>query len=665
MLSDDAANGVRRYRALFDGVPAADGAYDLVLEVYDGAVADGSAEAWASAARMVSVRHVTLASRGTLARVDAVSPTAVPAGEPSDAERVVTLHGANFADVGYLVTLACDDGSTGTAPVTFVSSSVLTARLPDREVWATCRLTLLDEEENVYRVPSRVSYTNAEHHAGSAKASGYGLASKVCGGCAAGWSGRLGRFVYVLGGSSGRACGTQMALDAVQVAPLDEYGLGAGTVFLTKALPAPVVHASAVAVGSNLVVFGGVGPGGTGAVVVGHILQPEEAPVVRAAYTLLDGTARSSRARNARDSHDAHDTNDAHATNGEHATSDTHGGSAPGSYTYAVSAVYCDTHATLPGAESLRSLEVTVRVPAAKAFADRTQGVAVWWERVPGACGYRVYRLNGATGGDELLRSVGDGDTTWVVDAGLAPENSSAAPPVPGAVGAWVRAQNQPQTPRAGAALVAQRYGDAWRVLLFGGVDAKGAELGDVERTVLTALAPGARYEAEQVRVGTFDKDTKTAPPRAHRRAVLLDAAAMPTYASADAVVVLGPGTVSGKPQPQAHEAAVGTVSLGDFREAEPGHVSAGYCLHLSAGYLYAFGGTAGASAEGVKSEFLKLGTAPPPDEDPLAQHFAPLPDGRAPALAFPACLSYQGAAYLIGGAAKDELSRTLYKIDL
>ncbi len=271
---------------------------------------------------------------------------------------------------------------------------------------------------------------------------------------AAGRATRSARFLYAIGGDSGNASG---ALRSVETSPIDVYGTPGPFFTQPVQLPAPRTLAGAVKIGRFLYLVGGNdGAAPTTSVIRAEVLDPLAAP------RIVDiGGARSKVADE---------------------------GIGPGIWYYRVSAVMDDTDPSNPGGETLASDPIAVNL-SPESLGDKKLLFTLYWDAVPGAKAYRIYRSpngNENIDGVRLLTEIPDGKVTSYEDKAPAGKPAGDSPRPVGATGNWMNMPALGTAREAAGITSAQDPADPNKFYIFAIGGRAGSPLATWERLAIT-----------------------------------------------------------------------------------------------------------------------------------------------------------------------------------
>ncbi len=549
-LASVAFVGASRLTAVVpEGLPV--DTYDLIVVNPDGAVG--------------LVEDAFLVTADPPPEVDNVSPSFLD----NDTDKMVTIDGASFRDPSVSITCRLPDGTTMTldGTVSDATADSIAATLPVRGLPAgTVCVLRVTNSDGSYEDYSAIGISNPASNIAPFEEGTELTTARRALALATGRATRAARFLHAIGGDDGTTAG---ALATVESSPVDIFGEPGEWFEQPVRLPAPRTMAGAVTIGRFLYLVGGNdGSGSTGAVSRAEVLDPLDAPEI------TDVGARQGMGD----------------------------GLGAGVWYYRVSAVMADDDPNNPGGETLPSDAVALNLP--DSLAD-TVVITLYWDPVPGAKGYRVYRSpepDQPVGATRLVAEIDDGATTSYEEVS---GTADGPPPLPlGATGVWM------DMPELGAAregpgvALAQDPADAltWHVYALGGRDA-GAELDSWERLTVTVEADGTHA------VGTWTTGaTALSAPRAELGAWSVsheDAIGVPVGTT---YVYAGGGDGSSNVE-VAEVQEGGDLSAWTLVDAMSPPRS-GYAAVAGADFLFAFGGQGGGPSDGGVSAEID----PPPD---------------------------------------------------
>jgi hypothetical protein len=275
-----------------------------------------------------------------------------------------------------------------------------------------------------------------------------------------------------------------------------------------------------------------------------------------------------------------------------------------GVWYYRVSAVMADDDASNPGGETLASDPIGVSLPAGL---DGTLVLTLYWDEIPGAKSYRIYRSPTGTetiDGVRLLAEVSGGSTLSYTDSMGATQD---APPRPlGATGEWAQMPDLSEAREAVGVAVAQDPKSASDFHIFA-VGGKGASaLSSVERLTVTSDADGKQTVASWAAAAAISsaRSELSAFAVSHVEAAQVPAGVTYIYAGGGA----GAGNMASSVDVAEVKAggALAWASTGAMKPAR-----AGYAGLPGAGFLFAFGGPQSMSSDGIASAEIDSGNVP------------------------------------------------------
>lgn len=492
--------------------------------------------------------------------------TVTPGAGTTQSPTAVTITGASFR--APQVTLRTPTGVAATGAVTASTATRISVTLPTNTMTTGAYVVrVTDPDEGTYADFGSFVVTNPSVKLGPFSGASALTTPRRGAAVVASQLNSVTRFLYAIGGDGGSAGPTHAS---VEFASVDLFGrLGTWRVQRYR-LPTPVtgIAGSAVERSGYVYVLGGADASGAprSAVLRARVLDFTTAPVIADPEINRGGAATLS----------------------------------PGAWIYRVSAVMPAAAADNPGGESLPSDEVT-------AYFVFRSSVRLRWSPVTGASGYRIYRtptVNGASGSEVLLSSVGGAVTTFVDDATAVPSAADLdhQPLAAGSTGVWAALATPMATARAtvAAALAPDPSGDLFVYALTG----RGAS------------GPVATYEyaslsADGSRLGAFTAGSSPFPTaREYAASAVATAQSAPSVTGAAVVYVTG-----------------GFGGSGSLRSTESARVSTGgalssiadtnsYALRRGAlgamvvnGEFYAMGGTSGMNPTGSALDSTNLST--------------------------------------------------------
>ena len=505
--------------------------------------------------------------------VNSVSPNYVDNSAP----QTVTISGANF-DAPF-VSLACRglDGTEssleGTVAADGTASSIEVSLPVEALAQGTVCIVRVTNADGSYFEYSAVGISNPSSNLNDFVEAPDLITARRAPAVSAQRATRSARFVYAIGGDDGNVDG---ALRSVETTPIDIYGEAGDWFEQPVRLPDPRTLAGVARVGRFMYVVGGNdGAGPTTSVVRAQVLDPLDAPEI------VDVVARQGE------------------DDGE--------GVGAGVWYYRVSAVMSEDDPSNPGGETLASDPIGVSLPVEL---EGTLVLTLFWDPVPGAMGYRIYRSPSGSenlDGVRLLAEVDGGDTTTYEDTAVGGADLGD-PPLPlGATGVWMGMPDLGTAREAAGVAVAQDPDDAdtFHIYAIGGRDSD--HLATWER-LSVVVADDGTHEVDAWVAGDADissaRSELTAFAVSHTEAFNVPAGATYIYA--------GGGTGAG------NDAANVDVALvapgGDLTWAAADAMSparSGYAGLAGAGFLFAFGGAQGAASDSNASAELDPAAVP------------------------------------------------------
>ncbi|MEP7122121.1 MAG: kelch repeat-containing protein, partial [Byssovorax sp.] len=529
--------------------------------------------------------------------VQSVAPPTIATVAPSSivnaTGQVVKITGKNFS--GSTVSLSCVDAAgnpIAAPPVTFgadvcdaaqnctQSATINATALP---VGAICVLRSTNTDGSYFDY-SAIGVTNSSlnlpgtHVGTSLNVGRRALISS------AGNATPSARFIYAVGGDGGAAM-ANAPFNSTEVASVDLFGnMGAWKLQPASTLGSPRSFAASATVGRYIYVAGG--SDGTSAIATAEramILNPQEVP-----------------------SMDIDDLIPAAV------------GLDPGYWFYRISATFTPGDLDNPGGESLASDEFIVKVPS---FVGKKIKVALAWTApvdslgapLPGVAGYDIYRtpiVNGTSGGEVLLASVGTATLKYTDDGSAVPGTQTPLPL--GSTGKWAPMPAM-AIARSGAA-GASAFDPATPTKLYFysllGLNQANQAQTSYEYLPVTILPNGHQTAAASWTTGAL----ASATGRWQLNAWIADSSVSATIAATDTYVYLGGGLLANNTPAGVVEAGKVLVGgdLGPIANTPKDFTStlAGYGVCAANGQLFAFGGAGGAPSGGAKSATL---IAPPP----------------------------------------------------
>lgn len=368
---------------------------------------------------------------------------------------------------------------------------------------------------------------------------------------------RSARFVYAIGGDDGRGATPGAPINSVETSSIDVYGTPGAWFNQPVSLPKPRTLAGAARIGNFIYVVGGRDDmGTTDSVVRAEVLQAANAPEI------VDVGGRSGKGD----------------------------GIGAGLWYYRVSAVMAANDPSNPGGETLASDPLVVDLR------QRTDTIAItlYWNNVPGAASYRVYR-NPTGSTDENVDSVvllkadiPASDAPNYEDATGTPSGDKPRPL--GATGNWAEMAKL-SGPREALGVAAgtdpaDATGATWDLYALGG--RAGAALNSVERLPIT-ITVDATTGIQSQTVGMWMPTGNLSAARSeltgysvsHNEATLVAVGSTYIYAGGGAestnvdAATIAPG---------------GELTFGPSNAMSPPRQ--GYAGVAGAGFLFAFGGS-------------------------------------------------------------------------
>jgi hypothetical protein len=520
--------------------------------------------------------------------IAAVTPASIVAASG----QIVSVSGKNFS--GSTVTASCVDanGNAVAPPKVATQAEVCDAQKNCTQqamidgstlaVGSICVLRLTNADGS-YADYSAIGVTNASlnldsPHTGTAMNTARRalVASSIDATAAA-------RYVYAIGGDGGQAA-QNAPFDTAEFAPVDLYGnMGAWQVARNK-LKTPRSFASVATLGRYVYVVGGFdGTNPLGSAERAMVLNPSEVPALDVDDIVPAATGLDA-----------------------------------GYWFYRVSAVYTNADVDNPGGESLASDEFIVKVPV---FPGKKIQVVLTWKApvdaldapLPNLAGYRVYRtptVNGASGGEVLVATVGANTTKWTDDGTAQP---GVETPLPlGSTGKWTSLPNM-AVPRQGAAgAVAFDPADKTKAYVYSllGLSANNQVVGTYEFLPVTIQTNGHQTFSAAFVTGA----QQSAQPRWQHGAWVADHTVSSAITAGDTYVYVGGGilaNLSAAGKVEAGKVLAGG-DLGTLSDTPKDFTStaAGYGVCAANGQLFTFGGAGAAPSSGARSALI---TAPAP----------------------------------------------------
>lgn len=319
--------------------------------------------------------------------IEYISPGSLPANQTQN----LAVYGKGFNNPSF--TLICTlDGSAPTTYTTGLTSWAPTlARItvPAGQLTAgTVCLVRVQNPDGAYFVFSALGFTTPAENLEDMAFAGEMLEARRAPAVAIGAPLPTAKFMYVLGGDNGTLAS---AKSTIELGALDPYGNVGGFRYTRAPLPVVRTQALATVVGDMLYLVGGHdGTNPVDTVYRAEVLDPRDAPDVTNILAEVSGS-----------------------------------GLKPGLWFYRVSAVMGPTYARNPGGETLPSDPIPIQVPGnpeLKVVSLRLD-ITLFWDAVPGAAGYLVYRtpMAGLAAGNEQLIALVPAPQTSYTDQGGAP----------------------------------------------------------------------------------------------------------------------------------------------------------------------------------------------------------------------------------------------------
>ena len=545
-------------------------AYDVIVVNPDGTVGY-----LASAFTVQSVAPPTISS---------VTPSSIVAATAQN----VTVAGKNFN--GSKISLSCQSGSiTVIPPVTFAAPACVGASCTqsvtiDASVLAVGALCVLrvTNTDGSYFDYSAIGVTGPSVNLPGTTAGtslNVGRRALIA---AAGNATPSSRFIYAIGGDPGAAMAST-PFSSTEFASVDLFGnLGAWRLQSASALTTPRSFAASTTVGRYIYVAGGsAGTTALSSTERAMILSPSEVPIMD-----IDDLVPAAI------------------------------GLDPGYWFYRVSATFAANDLDNPSGESLASDEFIVKVPTFPS--KKIQVVLAWTAPVdslgaplPNVAGYNVYRtamVNGASGGEVLVASVGAASLKYTDDGSATPGAQKALPF--GSTGKWtvLPAMASARKGAAGASGFDPVTPNKFYFYALLGLNQANVAQTTYEYLPVTIAANGHQT------AGTWASGASGASQgRWQLGAWVADSTVSPTITAGSTYVYLGGGL-------DAASAAANAVDVGKIAVGgDLGALStpkaftssaAGYGVCAANGQLFVFGGAGGGPSSGAKSAKL---IAPPP----------------------------------------------------
>jgi hypothetical protein len=499
--------------------------------------------------------------------IDNVSPSQVT----NDSDADVEVEGRNFNAPTVDLICRAPDGTISNLSATVNGSTATTidATLPTSGLTAfsVCILRATNPD-GAYADYSAVGITGPSSNLAPFAAANDMTTARRAPAAFSGRATRSARFIYAAGGDDGD---TANALDTVESAPIDIFGVPGSWFEQPVSLPAPRTLAGVATIGQFVYLVGGNdGSGATAATSRALILEPSDAPVITdIAARLGDGD-----------------------------------GLGAGVWYYRVSAVMADDDPSNPGGETLASDAVALNLPASL---DDSLVITLFWDPVPGAKGYRVYRspTPDLTAGNELLLAeIDDGATTSYEDVSGTP--SGDAPLPLGATGVWVALDEMDAARQAAAVVAAPDPDDAATFHLYAIGGSTGASnLATVEHMTITLEADGTQTASN------WQGASPISSARSELGGYAVGHADVPAIPSGTTYIYASGGVGSAGTRNNtdvAEVAAGGGLSWASADALSPGRT--GYAALSGAGFLFAFGGHVGSTAPDATGVSAKIDTS-------------------------------------------------------
>lgn len=501
--------------------------------------------------------------------VETISPLYVTNQAPAS----VTIDGTGFSNPK--VTLSCKEpgGTVSTPSATTAAGSATTfnATLNVANIaGGTICLVTVTNPDNSYYVFSAVGVSIPSANLNPMVAGPPLNTARRAPAVAPGRATRSARFVYAIGGDGGTTSG---ALASVESTLMDVYGTPGSWFAQPVSLPGPRTLAGVARVGHFLYLVGGNdGKAPTNSALRAEVLQPANAPEI------VDVGGRLGK-------------ND---------------GVGSGLWYYRVSAVMVADDASNPGGESLASDPLVVDLRQQKS----NVAVTLYWNSVPGAASYRVYRNPKGTA-DESVESVVL--LAKDIQAGPAPsyEDASGTPagdqPRPlGATGNWATLPTLTTAREALGVAAGQDPADPskWYLYALGG--RAPAALASTERLPIT-IAIDATTGIESHTVGAWTAGANLSTARSELTAYSVSHAEAKNVPVPTTYIYAGAGAESTNFDAGAI-AAGGALTWQTVQKLSPPRQ--GYAGVAGAGFLFAFGGSSTNGDDSMQGG--QISTAPP-----------------------------------------------------
>lgn len=550
------------------GIATADleeGAYDLYVtfEMSDGTTAGTVLAGAFTASGIINAPTITGATR-TVYR---------------GAYSTIEVDGTNFgASEHYNASLICSSKTFRTENITVDSTThmLIGFKIPSTTNPCVCTLEVTDTEHGF-----AVKFPGISIVLKSRKISSWetvDLPTAVCAPTAAAYDFGLGdidygccssglctnrSFIYLIGGDEDKGCKGVAPSANVYFTPTNTHGVptNEATWKLAAHLPTGIMHASAEVIGPYIYVVGGLEKDNNirDTVLRAHVLQPSEAPVLAGVQRITTETGTI--------------------------TSIT-----PGSYYYAVAAVYAADDACNPGGDSLPSNVYSVYV------ATKYSRIELSWDTVEDAASYKVYRT--ATPGllptQMVLLATVDGSTYKYVDAGADTPNEKVTPMTLGAIGNWATLSDTLKSPRYGHTTATTRTSSVDYLFAFGGFKSTDSTQAPHYETVkVTTTSPSSTHgRTKHTLNGWSLGEREDFPSRSFWRASVLDNTNFGLGVNYTSAIVLG-GSSESTTEYVSDYVYNGKSLLMETPTTVSTSVSAfGYCQFVLDDFLYNIGGT-------------------------------------------------------------------------
>ncbi len=330
--------------------------------------------------------------------IDTVSPGSIPNDSPK--ELVVKGSGFNNPDATFICKDDADVITNYVLTVNTSSATRLDVTAPaDLLSEGTVCVVRVTNPDTSYGEFSAVGITNPSENITQTTEDASMIIARRAPSAVYGSVNTSTRFLYVMGGDNGDVTGAYQSIEAAFVSRFGELG---DWRVISRELPEPLTFAQATVIGRFIFLVGGNdGTGAKNSVYRSKILDPNQAPFISDVYL------------------DAADQNV---------------GITSGLWYYRVSAIMDPADPDNPGGETLPGDAQPVNVPSTLG----TLKVTLYWDAVPGAVGYRVYRTPAAGMGaneTELIAEVGGGTTSYLDNGDVT--DPSVTPKVIGDIGKW------------------------------------------------------------------------------------------------------------------------------------------------------------------------------------------------------------------------------------